>query len=209
MPANYDKIAKVYDFISRLVYGNALVNAQVWLLKYVPANSRILIVGGGTGWILEKFAAIHSNGLIIDYVESSAKMIALSQKRKYQENEVNFINVAIENYTTTNKYDVILTPFLFDNFTADKIQILFTQLNALLKPTGTWLYADFMYDKQKSPLWQKVLLKTMYFFFKLTSDIETQELVSMDVYFKTAGYNKMERETWFFNFIQSVAFQKS
>ena len=208
MPANYDKIAKVYDFISRIIFQNALVDAQVWLLKYVPANSRILIVGGGTGWILEKFAAVHSNGLTIDYVESSAQMIALSQKRNYQENKINFINQAVENYSTNEKYDIILTPFLFDNFTATKIQIIFTQLDGLLKPGATWLYADFVYDKEKGRLWQKALLKLMYFFFRITSKIETQELVSMDTFFNAAGYNKMDATAHFFNFIKSIVYRK-
>ncbi len=80
MPTNYNKIAKYYDLISRLVYGKAIIKAQVSLLKFIPANSSVLIIGGGTGWVLEELAKIHQEGLTIIYVENSSKMIALAQK---------------------------------------------------------------------------------------------------------------------------------
>jgi hypothetical protein len=52
MPANYNNSAWFYDRLSRMVYGRALINAQVYLLQYVPAGASVLIAGGGTGWIL-------------------------------------------------------------------------------------------------------------------------------------------------------------
>ncbi len=52
MAANYNNSAWFYDSLAGLVYGKALVKAQVYLLQYIPADSNILIVGGGTGWIL-------------------------------------------------------------------------------------------------------------------------------------------------------------
>ena len=49
MPANYDNSAWFYDRLSRVVYGKAIVRAQVYLLKEIPAGSTVLIAGGGTG----------------------------------------------------------------------------------------------------------------------------------------------------------------
>jgi len=207
MTTNYDKIATNYDLISRIIFGKNLVEAQVCLLKYVPNNSRVLIAGGGTGWILEEFTKIHPQGLIIDYVESSAKMIALSKKRNYASNKINFINLPIENYSTDEKYDIILTPFFFDNFTVNKIQTIFNRLNNLLKNDGTWLYVDFVYDENKKPLWQKALLKIMYLFFRITSKIETQELVNMEFFFKPL-YNKVVEVSHYHNFIKSIVYKK-
>jgi ubiquinone/menaquinone biosynthesis C-methylase UbiE len=203
MASNYNKIARSYDLISWIVYGKALINAQVGLLKYIPANSRVLIVGGGTGWILEEIAQIHS-GLTIDYIESSEKMIALSEKRDHGTNHINFINLPVENYITEERYDVIFTPFFFDNFKVDKIEFVFTKLNELLKQDGIWLYADFI-DNGK--WWQKLLLRTMYLFFKITTNIETQELVDMDEFFDPY-YNKSVEICHYHNFIRSVVYRK-
>ncbi|MDB5150556.1 MAG: methyltransferase protein, partial [Mucilaginibacter sp.] len=117
MAANYDNSAWFYDRLSRLIYGRALVNAQVYLLNFVPAGSKILIAGGGTGWILEELSKIHPAGLDITYVEISANMTALSQKRQTGQNEVVFINEAVEKVKLLLlDFDVVITPFLFDNF---------------------------------------------------------------------------------------------
>jgi ubiquinone/menaquinone biosynthesis C-methylase UbiE len=207
MATNYDKIANVYDLIRRIVFGNSIVNAQVCLLKYVSADSYILIVGGGTGWIIDEITAIHPKGLTIDYVESSAKMIALSEKRNYAANKVNFIKQPIEDYATAEKYDVILTPFLFDNFSIDKIQIIVAKLDSYLKEDGVLLYADFVYDENNGRLWQRILLRIMYLFFRITCNIETQKVINMDRFFDLLYYKVFE-ESHYNNFIKSIAYRK-
>jgi ubiquinone/menaquinone biosynthesis C-methylase UbiE len=207
MAANYDKIARVYDLLSRMVFGRHIEQAQVCMLDHVPSGSSILIVGGGTGWILEKLSEEHPQGLQIDYVEVSGQMIALSQKRNYEKNKVNFINVPIEEFISNKSYDVIITPFVLDNFSADKVGSIFEKLDGRLKVNGKWLYADFVYDKVKSTLWQKLLLKVMYFFFRITSGIETQELVSMDKYF-AGSYEIQFEAAHYFKFIRSAVYRK-
>lgn len=207
MSTNYDNIAGVYDFLSRLIFGRHIVQAQVCLLKYVPPDSTILIVGGGTGWILERLAEEHPQGLQIDYVESSVQMIALSKKRGFKENTINFIHTPIEDFTMDKQYDVIITPFLFDNFQIEKIELVFSKLDAMLKTNGLWLYADFLYDKSPNHLWQKLLLKMMYLFFRITSTVEARELVSMDKYF-APSYSIEFEEFHYFKFIRSVVYRK-
>lgn len=87
MNNNYDKLANHYDTLSRLVFFKSQVNSQINQLQYIQENSHVLIVGGGTGWILEELAKVYTNGLKIVYVEISAKMIALSQKRNYKDKD--------------------------------------------------------------------------------------------------------------------------
>jgi ubiquinone/menaquinone biosynthesis C-methylase UbiE len=207
MATNYDKIANVYDLIRKIVFGNSIVNAQVCLLKYIPADSRVLIVGGGTGWIIEEITKIYSAGLTIDYVESSAKMIALSEKRNAAANRVNFIQQPIEDYITAEKYDVVLTPFLFDNFSIDKIQIIVAKLDQYLKDNGLFLYTDFVLDENHARWWQKILLKTMYLFFRITCNIETQQVINMDNFFDLLYYKVFEK-TFYNDFIISTVYRK-
>jgi ubiquinone/menaquinone biosynthesis C-methylase UbiE len=207
MPANYDKIAKIYDVLSRMVFGKNIVKAQVCMLPYIPANSSIVIVGGGTGWILEELAKQYPEGLTIDYVENSAQMIVLSKKRKCGSNVVNYINLPIEDFKSTGLYDVILTPFVFDNFTHEKAGMMFGHLNVMLKKQGRWLYADFVHNENEGRLWQKLLLKIMYLFFRITTGIETRELADVTVYFER-DYEKIFERGFYFKFITSSAYQK-
>lgn len=208
MPNNYDKIAVIYDRLSRFVFGKALINAQVSMLTYVPASSSILVIGGGTGWILEELAALHESGLTITYVELSANMIALSKKRDWKNNKVVFMHQPVENFMPDHSYDIILTPFIFDNFTNEKIAIVFSSLHACLNPHGRWLNADFVYDPGKGKIWQKFLLKLMYTFFRITCNIEARQLVNMENFFKTSNYRPIARFEYYAGFICSAVYER-
>jgi len=207
MANNYNSIAKYYDTISRVVYQRAIIKAQVFLIQFIKDNDRILLVGGGTGWILEELSKLQRKNLTAVYVEKSAAMIKLARKRNTPHIKTTFILQPIEYYTSADKFDVIITPFLFDNFVRNKINILFTKLDGFLKPRGIWLYADFVNDGTEKKLWQRILLRTMYKFFRLTADIETQELVDMKPYF-TKRYQLLSEQLYYKKFIQAIAYRK-
>lgn len=202
---NYDPIAGNYDFLSRLIFGQNLILSQTCLLQHIPPKSNILIAGGGTGWILEETAKIHSSGLCITYVEISEKMIRLAKKRNVKQNEVYFVNKAIEDFTTSDQYDVILTAFLFDNFGNERAELVFQKLAPMLKEKGKWLFADFHID-QESKQWQKLLLKLMFRFFRIICNIEAKELIPMDVKFKESGFREIYSYSRFHNFLKSSVY---
>jgi ubiquinone/menaquinone biosynthesis C-methylase UbiE len=206
MPANYDNAALFYDKLSRLIFGEALIRSQVYLLPFIPAGANILIVGGGTGWILEEIAKVHPSGLDITYVELSAKMTALSRKRKVGDNQLVFVNDAIENVRLDADYDVVITPFLFDNFTEGNLPEVFGHIHQALKQNGLWLCTDFQIT---GALWQKALLKSMYLFFKLLCGIETTKLPDITTQFAKHGYKKKSAKTFFADFMMSTQYQKS
>jgi ubiquinone/menaquinone biosynthesis C-methylase UbiE len=205
---NYNKIAGIYDFLSRVVFQKSIINAQKFLLQHISPDNKILIVGGGTGWILEELSKMYNEGVEITYVEKSSQMITLSKQKNIQHNTIEFINKSIEEFSTEKKFNAVFTAFLFDNFQQEKIELVFSKLNQLLKPNGLWLYADFINHKNNSAWWQKFLLKTMYLFFKLTCNIEAQQLIDMSSYFE-GSYNKISEEHFYHNFIKAVVYKKA
>ncbi|QNN41129.1 class I SAM-dependent methyltransferase [Pedobacter roseus] len=208
MNNNYDKIANHYDTLSRLVFFKSQVNAQINQLQHLPKDSSVLIVGGGTGWILEEIAKIYPSGLKIVYVEISAKMIAISQKRNCKNNQIKFVHLGIEDFVVDIVFDVILTPFLFDNFAAQRAAKVFDQLNAYLKKDGLWFLVDFSLNKNNGNWWKWLLLKSMYSFFKLLGIVEANHLIDMNPYFLNAGYKILELRSYYGNFIKAVIFKK-
>lgn len=206
MPSNYDNSASFYDRLSRVVYGRALITSQTYLLQFIPANTRILIAGGGTGWILEEIGKIHPSGLDITYVEISTKMTALARQRNAGANRVTFINQPVEAVNDSLVYDLIITPFLFDNFTDTTLENVFAHLHTRLKSNGLWLCTDFQITGK---LWQKVLLKSMYWFFRILCNIETTTMPDIESRFAKYGYKKIATKTFFGEFIVSVAYRKS
>lgn len=204
---NYDKIAGHYDTLSRLVFFKSQVNAQINQLQYIRENSHVIIVGGGTGWILEELSNIYT-GLNIVYVEISAKMIALSQKRNYKNNHVEFVNIGIEDFKTDVLFDAILTPFLFDNFVEQRAAKVFAQLNEYLKKDGLWFLVDFSLNKTNGNWWKWLLLRSMYGFFKLLSIVEAHQLIDMNPYFFKANYLIVEERLYYGRFIKATIFRK-
>ncbi|WP_316739799.1 class I SAM-dependent methyltransferase [Pedobacter aquatilis] len=208
MANNYDKIANQYDILSGLIFAKAQVNAQINQLKHIPRNSSILIAGGGTGWILEEIAKVHPSGLKIVYIELSAKMIALSRARDYKNNTVEFTNLPIEDFDSSDFFDIILTPFLFDNFTLKQAELVFGKLHNHLKSSGKWFLVDFTLEYKTGKWWKSVLLKSMYFFFRLFNMIKASKLVEMKPYFLKHKYQILEEQLYYGNFICATIFLK-
>ena len=204
---SYDRVARYYDFLKGVVFGNAIIASQVSLLEFIPPNSKILIVGGGTGEILEKIAELYPSRLQITYVEISERMMDISRKRNVGNHPIEFITKPVEEFTPAGIYDVIITPFLFDNFKVNKIEKIIQQLNVYLAPNGYWLYIDFNADTIK-PLWQKILLKCMYTFFRILGHIEADTLVDAKVFLEEK-YTRIFKSKFYAGFIRSYAFKKS
>jgi len=205
MAANYNNSAWFYDSLARVVYGKALVNAQVYLLNHIPANSKILIVGGGTGWILEELTRIHPSGLAITYVEIAPNMMALSKKRNTGTNYVVFINEAIEKAALPAGFDIALTPFLLDNFTEENFNTIFKSIDGLLKPNALWLNTSFQLTGK---WWQQLMLQTMFVFFKVICGIEASKLPEITAAFEKDNYKLIEQKSFFGNFIGAKVYQK-
>lgn len=207
MKANYNSIAPFYDGLSRLIYGDAIVNAQKFLVDAIVPNSTILIVGGGTGWILEEISKKHSTGLQIIYVDISQKMIELSKRRYIGNNKVIFLNADIQNVELSETFDVVITPFLLDNFSPRTANLVFNKIHCRLVLDGLWLFSDFQVSDKRN-LWQKLLLKVMYFFFIVLCNIEATELPDTNFLFSKNSYRLVSSKTFFHRFICSFIYQK-
>ncbi|MDO3640506.1 bifunctional 2-polyprenyl-6-hydroxyphenol methylase/3-demethylubiquinol 3-O-methyltransferase UbiG [Mucilaginibacter sp. L3T2-6] len=205
MSASYNNSAWFYDRLSQLVYGRALINAQVYLLQFIPAGAGVLIVGGGTGWILEELTKLHPSGLKITYVEVAADMMARSRQRNTGQNTMTFINDAVEDVYPGTKFDVVLTPFLFDNFTAETTGKVFRHLHQLLKPGGMWLNCDFQLTGK---WWQAVLLKSMFLFFRLICGIEASKLPDIQNLFTTNRYRVIGGKYFYGDFVAARAYHQ-
>ncbi|MEJ5961004.1 class I SAM-dependent methyltransferase [Pedobacter immunditicola] len=206
---NYDKIAPYYDVLSRLLFHRSQVNAQIQQLKFLPSHSRILIAGGGTGWILEELAKIQDRGLDITYVEISTEMIRLAKKRNTGENRVEFVNCAMEEFTLTAPYDIVHTAFLFDNFARERTATVFRKLHQALKPGGLWFYTDFSYQPGTDEKWKGILLRMMYSFFRKIANVEAASLPDTSIHFEKGQYVKLDEKAYYRKFIKAIIYKKA
>jgi ubiquinone/menaquinone biosynthesis C-methylase UbiE len=204
MPSNYNNAAWFYDRLSRVVYGHALVKAQTHFLHLIPANAKVLIAGGGTGWILEEIIKQHPTGLDITYVELAEKMMAISKKRNTCVNSITYLNLPVEEANLQPNFDVIITPFLLDSLSPVNFDKVFSSLHNLLKSGGLWLNTDFQLTGK---LWQPALLKSMYLFFRMIGCVENVALPVIRQAFIKAGYAVIDEQSFFGEFILAGAYR--
>lgn len=206
MKNNYDPIASHYDWLSRIFFRRNLILSQTCLIQHIPQNTSLLIVGGGSGWILDELTKIHPSGLKITYVEISKKMIRMAADRNIGQNEVLFVNQAIEDFVTDEYFDVIFTAYLFDNFGTERTQLVFQKLDKLLTSDGKWLFVDFYLNEGKSPWWQKSFMATMLFFFRIVCDIEARKPLQTDSLFTENSFIEFYNYAHLHDFLKSSVY---
>lgn len=192
---NFDGVAPYYDALAWLVFGQRLKQAQALFLDEIPANASVLIVGGGTGWLLEQVLTRCQPQRVI-YLEASARMLARASRRMMQHALIGTVDFRVgeeTSLTSEDRADVVLTPFVLDLFTAETLQTQFIpRLNRVLKPGGLWLVTDFI---QPAKGWQRTLLWTMIRFFQLTAGIQTNHLADWQKCLADADL-KRKKQQW-------------
>ena len=217
-PANFDRVAPVYDFLT-LVFGGNIRRAQQYYLAKIPQNAHILIIGGGTGWILEDILLLKKKLRHITYLEASAKMLGLA-KRKHKNFKsshpekhlpiIEWIKGTEKDIPPNHFYDVIITNFFLDLFEQTALFEVMKKLSSLLRQEGTWLFADFsIAEKTTDAWWQRILIKSMYLFFKITCNLQTNELPAIEQAFQLSGFKKVNSKSFFRNIIVSQVYRKT
>jgi ubiquinone/menaquinone biosynthesis C-methylase UbiE len=191
---NFDWVAPVYDAMAFVVFGRKLQRAQTVYLNLIPEGASVLIVGGGTGWLLEQLLKHYEPGHIL-YLESSGQMVAQASRRMVRKAVLGSVEFRVGDETSLRpdeKFDVVITPFLLDLFSESTLQTqLIPQLLHALAPNGHWLVTDFV---PPAVWWQKALLWTMIRFFRLTAGIETRQLANWQKLLQAAGLVNIARK---------------
>lgn len=192
--STFNAITPFYDALAFVVFGRKLQQAQLVWLSQIPANASILLVGGGTGWLLEQVLK-HCQPKRVVYLEAAEKMVARASRRLIRRAVPCSVNFRVGDETTLNAdecFDVILTPFVLDLFTEQTLRSGFIpRLRNVLKTGGLWLATDFVCT---SVWWQKILLWTMIRFFRLTAGIETSQLADWQKLLAEAGLSRQKQQ---------------
>ncbi|GAB3700551.1 hypothetical protein GCM10027592_27610 [Spirosoma flavus] len=193
MSGNFDLVAPIYDTLAMLIFGRRLQQAQVVWLHQIPADATILIVGGGTGWLLQQVLT-HCRPRQVLYLETSRQMINQAVRRIIKSKQMGSIEFRVGNELTLQpdeRFDVVMTPFVLDLFTEKTLRSqLIPRLRNVLKPIGQWYVTDFVQPKNG---WQKGILWLMIRFFRLTARIEIKQLADWQTTLAETGLKLRER----------------
>jgi 2-polyprenyl-3-methyl-5-hydroxy-6-metoxy-1,4-benzoquinol methylase len=192
--SDYNFIAPIYDRLAHLVFGNQLNEAANYFIPSIKQHAYILILGGGSGSILEQLAVNCPNAQVT-FLDASAKMVHQAQKRETSTLKIEFITSSVFDVTLADVYDVVITPFFLDMFKAKQLDSLFAQLSPHIRPGTLWLFADFLRSEK---LADKLLIKSMYIFFSLVVGSNNFVVPDYEQHFEISGF-ALEKEVIFMN----------
>jgi ubiquinone/menaquinone biosynthesis C-methylase UbiE len=166
----FDILAPYYDVMAQLVIGKSIVNAQLHFIKRFKKCSHLLILGGGSGWLLDSIFR-ECPEIKIDYVELSPGMINKARKRIGDNESINFI-LGTEDDIPDQLYDGVITNFYFDMFDEKGLPVVIEKIKNTLTDSALWVVTDFV-NRRKT---DGVMLWLMYRFFRIIAHIEANQL---------------------------------
>jgi tRNA (cmo5U34)-methyltransferase len=201
----FDAIAPIYDTLATMVFGRSIRNSQLFYLNEIPKGGRVLILGGGTGWLLADI--LRSNpGCEIWYVEASSRMIDITRSSidKIPQARVHFIHGTQAQLPLHLMVDVVIANFYFDLFSMSSLEPLLKQLHSIILPNGRLLVADFV---KNNLWWQSALLSAMYVFFRGICKIEASNLPDWQRLLVNYKFEHKCSSGFYGNFIRSVVYE--
>jgi len=185
---NFDSVAASYRWLETIVFGNQLQYARVAFLDKIEKPQRVLVVGEGNGRFLAEFVRRYPE-TSVDCVEGSARMIELA-RRAAGAAPVTFIEADVGTVALArNSYDLIVTHFVLDCFSAETLPPLIGKLTDAATTEAVWLIADFYYPADGwRRWWACVLIGFMYFFFRVVAGIEARRLVDYRPALRARGF---------------------
>jgi len=199
----FDRIAFMYDFLAKLVFGRSIVDSQKYFLNRIEDGSSVLILGGGTGWLLADLLKVKPN-CEVWYIEASARMIGLAKAKTDTKYQVHFIHGTEQDIPTIVKFNVVITNFYFDMFTDNSLTQTIDQIRTSLKPRALWIVTDFVDNNR---WWQKLLLRIMYAFLRITCSLENQRLPDWNRLVCENGLVKIDSRSFYKDFIETTVYQ--
>lgn len=173
------------------MFGKQLDLASSFQLAEITKPARILVVGGGSGTILQHFTPEH----IVDYVEPSSNMVAYAKSQPF-DCTINFHQRTFQEFETNHKYDVFVFPFFLDMFNADDLEIIFRKVKNLINAEGQIIISDFTSEYSRLSVFQKLLLKSIFVFFRITSNHRLFEIINIQPLLYKIDFQLVKEKTF-------------
>lgn len=181
-PMNCDCIAPYYEILERLTFGRLLERSRFAFLAEAAAAERAILCGDGDGRFLA--ALLRNNArVLVDFVDLSAGMIALAQRRVASMGQtylqrVKFFASDVRDFEPTRtSYDLIATHFFLDCFSEAEIAGIVARLAAWSAPKAQWIVSDFREAQTAlGRIWTRALIRGLYAAFRWTTNLRVTRL---------------------------------
>ena len=185
MKNDFDRLASVYDLLAQMVFGRQLDQAQQVFLTELALHDKVLIVGGGTGKVLEWLPP--ELAVQVDYLELSEKMMAKAKRRKSSASLTHFYHGDILEHE--GSYDVIIANFFLDCFSEEVLHRVLRKLSGMMDKSSTLIVTDFKQARRRN---NQLLQQVMHWFFRLSSNLDADHLLDLHKALLHAGFREVQ-----------------
>ncbi len=183
MKNDFDRVAPIYDLLASLVFGRKLEKAQKTFLNVITPDSKVLVIGGGTGKILEWLP--QDLNLEIAYVELSKTMLQKAQKKNCRHRVEFYQNDVL---SLEGQYDYVIANFFLDCFDSDSLKKVIAKLKDLMKDDALLFVTDFRKNSDGRDRFFRVI---MHSFFRLASNLESSHLGDIHEEILGSNFNEL------------------
>jgi SAM-dependent methyltransferase len=212
-PPTFDRLAPLYRWLEWATYGGLLQWCRTAQLERLAPSRRALIVGDGDGRFLA--ALLRANrSLTADSLDASPRMIALARREVARVPgglpRVRFVVADVRTDPLPSAgYDLVVTNFLLDCFTADELAGVVRRLSEAAAPAALWVVGDFGLPESRWKRWAAQLaLAGMYTFFRIVTRISAGELVDPKPALRQAGFTPVAQRQRLAGFLVSTLWER-
>ena len=211
---SFDTLAPYYRWMEFVLAGEKLQHCRTTFLDDIPAVRNILLLGEGHGRCLVECRRRFTHARIT-CVDASEKMLTHARRRLECHNlntdNVEFVHADVLNWTSPDDtYDLIVTNFFLDCFRAEQLEQIIPRLAATTMLDANWLIADFQIPPAGlKRIRSRLVLWTMYAFFRTMTRIPARKLTAPDSFLKRADFTLHRRSESEWALLRSDWWQRS
>lgn len=197
---SFHRLAPIYDTLMRGVFLGAIERAQKALIPQLPPNTRLALIGGGTGQILPDLLSHLRHGHVY-YIECAPAMIQRARKRAGNHSNISFYMEEAERVLPSLSVDAVWLPFVIDLYPKEEAQQMMRMIRRCLPAGGLLLLTDYCCLRN----WHRYMLQWMYFTCRLFIPLPGTYVWHYFECLEWQPTQTIAQYDFFGNFIRSVA----
>lgn len=201
---SFDRLAPHYRWMEWLLAGDKLQRCRTTFLDTLPPARHALLLGEGNGRFLREFLLKQPTARVT-CVDASASMLNQARQRAHGHRGATFVCRDVTEWTSPQReFDLVVSNFFLDCFRADQLEAIVEKVAHAATDSAPWLIADFSEPCRGWRKWRaRVILKTMYWFFRHTADLPAKELTAPDAVMARHGFEMRARQTFEWGLLHS------
>jgi ubiquinone/menaquinone biosynthesis C-methylase UbiE len=193
---SFDLLAPHYRWMEAVLAGRKLQRCRTAFLPRVTGSKEALVLGEGTGRFVTALVKEQPD-VRLTCIDSSAGMLKQVRKalQKAGADNAELIHANILDWEPPReKFDLIASHFFLDCFPPEELKRIIQKISSAAKPEAFWLISDFSVPSAGlAKIRARAILRLMYVFFRLFTQLEATTLVSPDKYLKANNFILQER----------------